>query len=353
MSACLDMRAPALLGKTCEQALPGLQVNETIGGGLAANAVISALAQALCDLLAQQARLPLWQWLRRASQSGGTSQSGRAVIGAREAGAAVPVYANINRATVDRSTQGVRDQARLAMQQGYRAFKLAPFDGLSPALCGSAEGDRLISAGLERLAALRDTVGPDARVMADCHWRFTPDAALAVLPRLDALRLYWFECPISESVDLWADSQRIREAAQSRGLLIAAAESQVGLRAFTRLFEHRLYDVVMPDVKYCGGPLELMAIAAAAQAASVQCSPHNPTGPICTLHSLHLSAAADCPMLELQVNESSLTDELASHAHPRLVDGALQVPTTPGLGLDIDESCFERHPFQPVPVGLL
>lgn len=365
LQACLEMRAPALLGQRCEQALAGLLVSESVGGGLAANAIVSALAQALCDVLAQQAGLPLSRWLsghrqvvRGPVEHGlelvGQDKEGPAGLSRRSATvSAVMTYANINRATVDRSPKGVATQARRAHDQGFRAFKLAPFDGLSPALCGSAEGQRLVDAGLERLTAMRDAVGPDARVMADCHWRFSTEAALAVLPRLDALRLYWFECPITESVDGWADGRRIRRAARERGVLIAAAESQVGLRAFERLFENELYDVVMPDVKYCGGPLELLAIAAAAAAAGVQCSPHNPTGPICTLHSLHLSAAAACPMLELQVNESPLTDELLGYAHPLLVDGALQVPTSPGLGVCVDEGCFDRHPYQPVPVGLL
>ena len=342
MDACLDMRKPALLGCALVEALDGLQVNETIGGGLAANAIISALAQAFCDLLAQEAKLPLWQWLAlRSPESTPMRQR------------SVPVYANINRASIDRSAKGIAEHAGRVKAQGYTAFKIAPFDGLNPALCGTTEGDRLIGAGLERLAALRDVIGPDTRLMADCHWRFSPEAAQALLPELDPLKLYWFECPISESVDYWPQARRLRQAANERGVLIAAAESQVGLRAFQRTFEQKLYDVVMPDVKYCGGPLEMMAIARAADGFGVKCSPHNPTGPVCTLHSLHLAAAAKCSMLELQVNESPLTDELVFGRHPRLQGGELLLPQGPGLGTSVDESCFERHPYQPVPVGLL
>ena len=119
---------------------------------------------------------------------------------------------------------------------------------------------------------------PEPRLMADCHWRFSSEAALALLPRLDPLKLHWFECPISESVDCWQQARLLRQAANERDVLIAAAESQVGLRAFQRTFEQKLFDVVMPDVKYCGGPLEMMAIALAAGGCGVQCSPHNPAG---------------------------------------------------------------------------
>ena len=94
---------------------------------------------------------------------------------------------------------------------------------------------------------------PDPRLMADCHWRFSSEAALALLPRLDPLKLHWFECPISESVDCWQQARLLRQAANER-------------------------DVLMPDVKYCGGPLEMMAIALAAGGCGVQCSPHNPAG---------------------------------------------------------------------------
>jgi len=189
--------------------------------------------------------------------------------------------------------------------------------------------------------------------MADCHWRLSPRAALELLPRLDPLRLHWFECPIAETVEHWADSRAIRRAANDQGVLVAAAEIQVGTGAFQRIFDNGLVDVVMPDVKYCGGPLELLAIAHAARAAGVACSPHNPTGPVCTLHSLHLAAICRCPMLELQFDESPLTDALVCGQHPRVSQGRFPVPSTPGLGAPIDESLFVRHPYRRVPFGVV
>ena len=136
-------------------------------------------------------------------------------------------------------------------------------------------------------------------------------------------------------------------------MLLAAAETQVGVAAFQTLFDEALYDVVMPDVKYCGGPREMLAIAKRAAEAGVRFSPHNPTGPVCTQHSLHVAAAAsECEGLEMQFDESPLYARLTAQAQPALVNGALVAPSTAGLGLVLDERVLAAHPCQHVPLGI-
>jgi galactonate dehydratase len=333
--AAAELRARELTELEISEAERLLNPAPRSPGGLAANAVTSALQQALCAVQAEANAISLW-----------------ALLGSQQT-PAVPLYANINRATVDRRPEGFAATARAAMAAGFTGYKAAPFDGVTPANCATAEGQGLINAGVERVMALRDAIGPQAKLMVDCHWRFDETRALETLRALAPANLYWFECPVSEAPEHWKSYRRIRSAANLAGTRIAAAETQVGLAAFQAMFDAGIVDAVMPDVKYCGGPREMLAIAHACEQAGVIFSPHNPTGPVCTTSSLHVtSVAPGNGMLEFQYGESPLYFDLVGESHPVLENGAFVLPTQPGLGLVVDEEVLAAHPYQPVPFGI-
>ncbi|HET9820731.1 MAG TPA: mandelate racemase/muconate lactonizing enzyme family protein [Burkholderiaceae bacterium] len=331
----VELLAQRVCGLTVDQAREALAVSPYSPGGLVHASAVSAVQQALLELTSR-ARGQAWS----ATLGGARRERLRA-------------YANINRATTERTPAGFVATARRAAGCGFTAFKAAPFDGLTPATCPTAEGRRRLHHGIDCMLAIREAVGPDARLMVDCHWRFDEPRALEALQALAPARLHWFECPLPEMPMHWPALRRVRAAARDRGVLLAAAETQVGVAGFEPLFEADLYDVVMPDVKYCGGPWEMLRIAEHARANGVQCSPHNPTGPIASLHSLSVAAAAPWEaMVEIQFDESPLFDRLVPGAHPRLVDGAFGVATDATLQIAPDASLFRAHPYVPVPPGV-
>lgn len=304
-------------------------------GGLVAHAVRSAIEQAFCDAMARAAGVPVWQWL-------GGKQRDR-----------VPVYANINRATVDRTPDGCGRAAAAAVAQGFRGVKIAPFDGVLPDSLDRVETRTAIDVGIERLRAMRAAIGPATHLMADCHWRFDLPTARAVLERLAEVRLRWFECPVSEHASSHGAMAELRAQANAQDTMLAACELQTGVAGFRPFVTPRLVDVIMPDVKYAGGIAEMMRIAAFASAHGVRFSPHNPTGPVCTYASLHAAAAAvDVDSLELQVGESALYFDLVGGARPAFVDGAFVVPDAPGFGITLDAKVLAAHPGRSVPQGL-
>jgi galactonate dehydratase len=334
VAACERQRAD-IEGQALQVALQQLRPPAQSPGGLAANAIGSALQQALVALQAAERGVPV-----------------HAVLGSLRR-AQVPVYANINRATTERTPTGFVATAKRARAEGYQRFKAAPFDGLTPALCATPEGQRRIRHGVDCMLALRDALGPDAWLMVDCHWRFDEPRALEALRALAPARLHWFECPLAETHAYWPAMRRIRAAAKEQGVLLAAAETQVGLAAFQTIFDESLYDVVMPDVKYCGGPLEMVRIAQAAALHGVGFSPHNPTGPVCSWFSLQVAGVVpECAMLEIQYDESPLFMQLTGAAHPAVTGGMLVVPDTPAEGPQVDEAALRAHPYRAVPAGI-
>ena len=326
--------SPDWLGMSLQDAASSLRVSSRLPGGLIANAVISSVAQGVASLMVMQEK---------------TTPS--ELIGSRLRDQ-IKVYANINRATKDRTPVGFVNTALRARDQGFSAFKAAPFDGLTASSCNSLEGKKKIHHGIDVINALRDALGSNALLMVDCHWRFDEAGALYALKELEAAKLHWYECPIAESPKNWPATRRVRAAANAQGVLLAAAESQVGVEDFQTLFDEALYDVVMPDIKYCGGPWEMLRIAQHAAQSGVQFSPHNPSGPVSTWQSLQVAAAAPCcSMLELQFDESHLYDELQAETVLRPENGALAVSKRPGFALGLSPAMLIKHPYKAVPPG--
>ena len=236
--------------------------------GHAPATAVSGVEQALWDIWGQSLGRPIWALL------GGRHRS------------SVPLYANINRATFDRSPAAHAESARGAVRAGFGAVKCAPFDDVQYRFPDRATNLAGIRRGIERVAAVREAVGPDVRVMVDCHSRFDVPTAIQVARELEPLRLAWLEEPVP-CTDL-EGLERVREHAT---MPIAGAESLVGRVGYWETIRRRVLDVIMPDVKHCGGVLELRKIAAVAESCHTAVSPHNPSGPISTLMSVHVCAS--------------------------------------------------------------
>ena len=293
-------------------------------GTLAEAAFSSGVMQAFRDLEARH------QGISAAALLGGVQRTG------------IPVYANVNRRTLDRTPAGFAASAGDAVAAGHQAFKIAPFDGLSPDL-SSADAKPLIAQGIARIEAVRDAIGPEKRLMVDCHWRFQTDWALAALDALEPVGLHWFECPVPDTEAMIPDLVRIRAAANRQGVLLAGLENAVLRRGFAPFLEARAYDVMMPDVKYAGGPDEMMRIAELFASAGVVFSPHNPSGPICHAHSLHICAALpDLAVLETQFDETPRFDTLVGNELPASEEGVTTIRDSgTGIGVTLDQAALD------------
>ena len=293
---------------------------------LAEAALVSAIYQALWDLHAQQAGV------RLADALGGARRE------------SLPLYANINRRTVERTPQGFAHSARDAWDAGFRAFKLAPFDEVDVALCAAGGGEKAMQAGLARVAAVRAQVGPACRLMVDCHWRFDEASAARLIQAAALSGVYWIECPLPEIDANLAALVRLRGLANARGIRLAGMEQGIGFEAFRPYCEAGAYDVMMPDVKYMGGLREMLRAAEAFAGFGVDMSPHNPSGPIAHAMSLQVGAAmASFDTLELQFDESPLFDSLGGGTVPARVAGSSALPAGPGLGVQLDAGLLALH----------
>jgi galactonate dehydratase len=161
-----------------------------------------------------------------------------------------------------------------------------------------------------------------------------------VAKRLEPHDLGWYEEPVPPQRT--AETVEIRQGIRQQ---MAGGEILFGVGGFTALCRQQAVHVIMPDVKHCGGLLELTRIAAMAEADHVSVAPHNPSGPIATAASVQVCAGMkNFRILELQWGEVDWRSELVEPAE-RFVNGAISVADRPGLGVRLNEKLARAHPL--------
>lgn len=298
----------------------------------ARTAVRHAFEQALFDAVARRAGMSL------ATLLGGPHRQ------------SVPAYANINRGIEDRSPEGFAARARsLAGSSGYRAFKIAPFDGYHWRRGFGREQRKLFETGLARIDAVRRAVGADADLLVDCHGRFNAASAADLIAQCAGFGLFWIEDPVEDGLLAAQECRSLRSAAHSRGIAIAGGERISDLSQAQRFLERGGCDVLLPDLRHTG-LLEGLAILRLALANGLAASLHNPVGPVLDAVSLLAAASLDSFLvLERPVGESPLFDRIRG-GPAQVKDGAVRLAAGPGLGFVPDRQVLANaaaHDFQP------
>lgn len=276
--------------------------------------VISAVEHALWDLTGKTLNVPSHQLL------GGRCRS------------QIRLYANINRATIDRSANGFAQNAQKAVDEGFTAIKCAPFDGVSTSDISKNSLNTAICQGIERLRKIRETIAPNIDLMVDCHSRFNPGLIVQTTKELDDLNLFWIEDPIP-----LVDIDAVAHVSQSTSMPIATGEKLRNLEEFDRLLKHGKVDYILPDVKHVGGLLGLKKIATLAETTNVKITPHNPSGPVATAASVQCMATIpNFGILEYAWGEVDWRSSLVDPPET-IIDGFIEVSNLPGLGITLNK----------------
>jgi galactonate dehydratase len=291
---------------------------------LAYAAIVSALSHARNDLIGQLLGRPI------------------AALHGQPVRDTIPLYANINRRTRSREPHQFAQSAQAALAAGYNAIKIAPFDGV--ALYGAPQepDQKALDLALERIAAVRDAIGPSVELMVDCHWRLNSAVARDVLSSEICTGLHWLECPIPETPENLPELRALRSFANQRGIRLAGCEEAMRVEGFLPFVNAEAYDVMMPDVKYVGGVAQMIAVAQLLDRHGIEFSPHNPSGPVAHAVSLQICAIVkNFRRLETQFDETPFFKSLCGSSLPVMANGKSSISTRPGIGIRIDRKVLE------------
>lgn len=195
-----------------------------------------------------------------------------------------------------------------------------------------------------RSGLAREILGDTPRLLLDMNGAYRVDEALESLECLGPARPYWVEEPLAPE-----DLPGYRRLASRTTTRIAAGETAVTAAEMRGLAETGAVDVLMPDLHLCGGFLEAFSIAELARHTGLRVSPHVWGGAIAQAAAAHYAAAIPPEphpersevLVEWDVSDNPMRDDLLT-APLTLREGALVLPTGPGLGIDIDPAALAR-----------
>jgi galactonate dehydratase len=245
----------------------------------------------------------------------------------------------------DRDPDQVAAQAQAVVKRGFTALKFDPFPGPWRAYIGRKEEEMAVA----RVKAVRDAVGPDVEILVEVHRRLAPMRAIRVARLMEPYRPFWYEEPVSVR-----DLGGLVEAKQAISLPIVTGEEIYTKAEFHEVIARRAADILNPDVCNCGGILELREIAAMAEPYHIAVSPHNYNS---TTVGLAATLQASAGMPNFLITEYFVNFEDVGRAIARtpfaVEQSYIALPTTPGLGIDLDEDALARHPYREAPARRL
>jgi D-galactarolactone cycloisomerase len=182
---------------------------------------------------------------------------------------------------------------------------------------------------------LHEITEPALLLDVNCEWR--PTEAIEMGRRFRAHDLTWFEEPVFPPEDFRA----LREVGAACGLPLAAGENLCFATQFQALLEARAVQYAQPSVTKVGGVSEFLKIMALAQTHNVRLAPHSPYFGPGALATLHLLAAYSEPAWFEYFYLWPEAKPYAGALDP--VNGVLELPQGPGLGLDPDAEMLRRY----------
>ena len=239
--------------------------------------------------------------------------------------------------TVDRTPEAFAEAARRVVELGFTAMKFDPFGAAWMAQSGYEE-----DLSISLVEAVREEVGAGVDLMIEAHGRFAVSSALRIAERLAPYRPAWLEEPVSHH-----NIPVLTSVAQRSPVPVAAGESFSSVQQFAELLAGGAVGIVQPEPVHLGGLWRTRQVAALAEAGHAMVAPHNAQGPICSAVSAQLGACV--PNFYIQesfdIFNESWTRDLV-HPPISVVDGHVEVPEGPGLGIDIDWDGVESRSSQ-------
>ncbi|MFB6295953.1 MAG: galactonate dehydratase [Halobacteriales archaeon] len=233
----------------------------------------------------------------------------------------------------------VTEEASDRVAEGFTALKMNATEELR-----HVDNPAAVEAAADRLAAVREAVGPEIDVAVDFHGRASKPMAKRLAAALDPHDPFFIEEPV-----LPEHNDALPSIAAQTSAPIATGERMYSRSEFKGVLESGAVDVIQPDLSHAGGITEVHKIAAMAETYDVALAPHCPLGPIALAACLQVDACAPNALIQEQslgIHYNEGVDELDYLADPAVFafeDGYVDLPDGPGLGIEMDEDVIRER----------
>lgn len=248
-----------------------------------------------------------------------------------------------SRDSAGRSSEQDDQEARQRLSEAWRAARNRSYDRgnvLNP-LTGLHLTDKGVET-LERFVAdVRQAIGPEIALATDHFGPFSVEDCIRVLKRLEPYGLAWFEDPLP-----WHLTEQYRRLASATAVPLCTGEDTWLASSFRPLLETGGISVAHPDVLTIGGIMETKRLSDLAMEHGVAMAIHMAESPVGCMAAVHAAAACE-NFLALEFHSADVPwwDALVEGpAKPIVRDGFVEVPDTPGLGIEsLNEELIAEH----------
>jgi D-arabinonate dehydratase len=262
--------------------------------------VLSILDIAIWDLKAKFLGQPLYKLLGAAQTS-------------------IPFYMAGGYYEPGKSLSDLGDEMQDYVAQGARAVKM--------------KVGRLASKqDAERVAVVRQAIGPDVKLLVDANCAYRPTEAIEFARRIEDLDIFWFEEPVQPD-----DYLGYRKVCDNVAMPVAGGENEATRYGFRDLIDSGGVDVINADAQILGGISEFLKVAAYAQARGVAVAPHGNQD----IHIHLVAALTNGLIVEYYSGSTDPVHGQFFRQHLEIHDGFVSPPDRPGLGIEVDFESIE------------
>lgn len=221
----------------------------------------------------------------------------------------------------------LREEMRRNLASGAKAVKMKI-------------GALSVEEDLQRVDVVRETIGPDIKLLVDANNAYNRIEALRMGRELDKRNIYWFEEPLHPD-----DLEGSAELCRKIDTPIAIGENEYTRWGFKQLIDSHAAQILNADAQVLGGITEWKKVADLAMAAHILIAPHGDQ----EIHTHLVSAVPNGLIAEYYDNNTNvLLKEMFPSVIKLDVKGYIQAPDLPGLGVSVDFDRIDKYRVFPL-----
>jgi galactonate dehydratase len=236
-----------------------------------------------------------------------------------------------------RTPESFHEKAKIVAGRGYTALKFDPFGSSWRNL---SRHDFDLSVDIIR--AVRDAVGDSVDLLIEGHCRFNVATAIEFAEAIHQFRPTWFEEPVAHT-----NISAMIEVARRSPVPIATGESLSTKQQFAEVLRHDVVNILQPEPLNLGGIFAARKICDMIDAHFGMVAPHSAQGPVCSAACVQLNASIPNFFIHEIFDEFNEPWEKEVVTNPvEVVNGYIEIPERPGLGVDLNIGEILEHPYQ-------